>query len=60
MDLANVTKKANMCLAEMKIWMVENVMKINEDKTELLIMGKPMILKNFDPEVSLQFISKYY
>ena len=33
-------------------------MKINEDKTKLLIMGKPMVLKNFDLEVSLQFGSE--
>ena len=57
-DLVNITEKANMCLAEIKIWMVENFMKINEDKTELLIMGKPMVLKHFDLEVSLQFGSE--
>ena len=30
-------------------------MKLNEDKTELLVLGKPRILKEFNLDVSLQF-----
>jgi hypothetical protein len=29
-------------------------MKLNEDKTELLVMGKPSILKEFNLDVSLR------
>ena len=54
-DLENITERANMCLAEIKTWMVENFMKLNEDKTELLIMGKPLVLRKFDLDVTLQF-----
>ena len=54
-ELDDVTKRINACLEEIKTWMVNNYMKLNEDKTELLIMGRPHILKKFDLEVSLQF-----
>lgn len=54
-DLADVKDRINKCLAEVKTWMVNNFMKLNEDKTELLIIGKPRILKEFNLEVSLQF-----
>ena len=57
-DLENITDRANRCLAEIKVWMVENFMKINEDKTELLILGKPSVLKTFDLEITLQFGSE--
>jgi hypothetical protein len=54
-DLAEVKDRINKCLAEIKTWMVNNFMKLNEDKTELLVMGKPRILKEFNLDVSLQF-----
>lgn len=54
-DLADVKDRINKCLAEIKIWMVNNFMKLNEDKTELLVLGKPRILKEFSLDVSLQF-----
>ena len=54
-ELHDITERINCCLSEIKAWMVSNFMKINEDKTELLILGKPAVLKKFDLEVSLMF-----
>jgi hypothetical protein len=56
-DLADVKDRINKCLEEVKIWMVNNFMKLNEDKTELLVIGKPRVLKEFnlDIDISLQF-----
>ena len=54
-ELDDVTQRINACLDEIKAWMVSNYMKLNEGKTELLVMGRPHILKKFDLGVSLQF-----
>ena len=54
-ELHNVTEKINQCLAEVKEWMVQNFMKLNEDKTELLLIGKSLVLKKFDLDISFQF-----
>ena len=54
-ELQNVTDNVNKCLAEIKSWMVKNFMKLNESKTELLIMGKPLVLQKFNLEVKIQF-----
>ena len=35
--------------------MVKNFMKLNESKTELLVLGKPHVLKSYDLSISLQF-----
>ena len=54
-ELDDVTASVNKCLAEIKSWMVENFMKLNESKTELLIIGKPLVLQKFDLSVEIQF-----
>lgn len=54
-ELQNITERTNMCLAEIKSWMIENFMKLNESKTELLVLGKPLVLQKFDLEVTIQF-----
>ena len=54
-ELHGITDKINKCLAEIKSWMVKNFMKLNETKTELLIMGKPLVLQKFDLKVTIQF-----
>ena len=51
----DVTERVNKCLAEIKDWMVRNFMKLNEGKTELLVMGKSLILERCNMEVKLQF-----
>jgi len=54
-ELDDVTDKINSCLAEIKDWMIRNFMKLNESKTELLIIGKPMVLQKFNLNIELQF-----
>ena len=54
-ELDDVTARTNACLKEIKAWMVSNYMKLNEGKTELLVIGRPHILKKFNLEITLQF-----
>ena len=51
----DVVDRVNLCLAEIKSWMISNYMKLNESKTELLVLGKPLVLEKCDMEVTLQF-----
>ena len=53
--LDDVRERTNNCLAEIKAWMVKNFMKLNESKTELLVLGKPHVLKTHDLSLSLEF-----
>ena len=53
--LADVKDRINSCLAEIRCWMLKNFMKLNESKTELLVLGKPKVLKECDLEVTVQF-----
>ena len=55
MELQNFTNKINDCFSEIKVWMVNNFMKLNESKTELLVIGKPLVLKKFDLEITIKF-----
>ena len=43
------------CLKEIRDWMVNNCMKINESKTQLLVIAKKLVLKNLDVEIDLDF-----
>ena len=51
----DVQDRTNKCLAEIKAWMVNNFMKLNETKTELLVLGKSHVLKKCELGVRLQF-----
>jgi exonuclease III len=54
-ELQNITERINSCLSEIKVWMVNNFMKLNETKTELLILGKPLVLRKFNLKVTVKF-----
>ena len=54
-QLTDVQDRTNKCLAEIKVWMVNNYMKLNETKTELLVLGKSHVLKKCELSVRLQF-----
>ena len=54
-ELAYVRDRTNSCLAEIKSWVSKNFMKLNESKTELLVLGKPKVLRECDLEVTIQF-----
>lgn len=54
-ELADVKDRTNKCLGEIKSWMVKNFMKLNESKTELLVLGKPKVLRECKLDIILQF-----
>jgi len=54
-ELADVKERIRQCLMEIKAWMLENFMKLNEAKTELLVFGSSRILKTLDIDVSISF-----
>ena len=54
-QFSDVRDRTNRCLAEIKAWMVSNFMKLNESKTELMVIGKSHVLKKCELCVSLQF-----
>ena len=54
-EFGDVEDRICKCLAEIKSWMIRNFMKLNEAKTELLVLGKPQVLRNFNLTVSIQF-----
>ena len=54
-ELADVKDRIYNCLTEIKSWMVSNFMKLNDAKTELLVMGKPQVLRKCDMSISIHF-----
>ena len=55
-ELADIKDRIRKCLEEIKSWMLENFMKLNEAKTELLVFGKTQTLKKMqDLDVSISF-----
>ena len=54
-ELADVKDRINRCLSEIKHWTVGNFMKLNESKTELLVLGKSKVLKDCKMEVTVHF-----
>ena len=51
----DVIDRVNKCLGEIKLWMIMNFMKVNESKTELLILAKPLVLKTHIFDISVDF-----
>ena len=43
------------CLHEIKAWMVHNFMKLNDDKTQLLVFGKQYNLNKYPTNIELNF-----
>ena len=44
-DVSSATKKLESCLIEVKKWMTENKLKINDDKTEIILFGHPHAMR---------------
>ena len=49
-DYGTVTIKMQDCLASIRSWMNHNQLKLNDDKTEFMIIGKPNTLKHLSYE----------
>ena len=43
-DLLEAQRRIQMCIAEIKAWMVMFMLKLNDDKTELVIIAPPYFL----------------
>ena len=41
----NIVKKMENCILEVRKWMSSKFLKLNDDKTEVLLLGKPQMLK---------------
>ena len=55
-ELSDTNSRINACLDEIRAWMIENFMKLNESKTELLVIAKPSILREFgQDQISVSF-----
>ena len=48
-EIDDVLKRIECCLREIKRWMVQNFMKLNEDKTEFILLGTKSDLKKVGP-----------
>ena len=53
-DIPNAVAKTENCISKVKEWMSNNKLKLNESKTEFLILGKSSNLDKFD-KPSLKF-----
>ena len=47
-DVMSAVSKMELCCAKVKDWMSSNQLKLNEDKTEVMIFGKPSDLKKLN------------
>jgi len=45
--------KLNLCLSDIRTWMIQNKLKINDDKTEFLLIGSPHSLAKVNSEHQL-------
>ena len=42
-DLLELLKKLNMCISNIRVWMIKNKLKINDSKTEFIIFRSPLL-----------------
>lgn len=45
-DVSNKMEQVKCCFHEIKLWMIKHFMKLNDDKTEFIILGKNNMLQN--------------
>ena len=52
-DINNVCSQLEECICDLKRWMLCNKLKLNDEKTEVLLLGSPYFLKKV-PSITLQ------
>ena len=52
-DINNVCSQFEECICDIKRWMLCNKLKLNDEKTEVLLLGSPYFLKKV-PSITLQ------
>ena len=57
-DLNDKLNRLEVCISDIKQWMLVNLLKLNDDKTEVILFGSPFFLK-IHPSISIQ-IGKAY
>ena len=50
-DIESQLNKTQTCISNVKIWMDQNKLQLNESKTEVLLVSKPSILSKFETPV---------
>ena len=50
-DPLELLTKLNMCISDIRVWMIKNKLKINDSKTEFIIFRSPLLKQN---------LSKYF
>ena len=45
--------KLNMCISDIRVWMIKNKLKINDSKTELIIFRSPLLKQNLSDYLSV-------
>ena len=53
-DINFVISTIQSCLCEIKNWMTNNYMKLNEDKTQLIVFGKRYNLNKFSTDMNIE------
>ena len=46
-DINNVCSRLEECISDIKLWMLSNKLKLNDEKTEVLLLGSPYFLKKY-------------
>jgi hypothetical protein len=52
-DYINAASQMESCLEELKVWMNDNHLKLNEDKTEYLMIGRPSSINRISVPLTL-------
>ena len=47
-DLLESLTKLNMCISDIRVWMIKNKLKINDSKTEFIIFRSPLLKQNLN------------
>ena len=50
--------KLNMCISDIRVWMIKNKLKINDSKTEFIIFRSPLLKQNLS-NLSVRVLCKY-
>ena len=52
-EYAGAMSRLEECISEIRTWLSENHLKLNDDKTEFVLIGQKHLLKNIDGDLSI-------
>ena len=50
-QLGKLSDQLSTCMSDVKDWTIQNKVKLNEDKTEAVVLGKPSVLRGWSQSV---------